>query len=169
MNLFRSRLVAAGLVTFVGGLFSSGVVLAADAPTSNQNSDQTTGITAQELNQNPATYLGKQVTLTGRVDRDLGNGSYIISDAKSTKDPSRRVLIFTSAPNNNNQDTKQEAGIAAPRLKEGDSVKLNGKVEEFNVSSEVDSFSPKSDVETIHTAAVTTPVVVVQPGSIARN
>jgi hypothetical protein len=48
-------------------------------------------ITAQELNQDAASYMGKQVTLTGRVDRVLGNGSYIVSDGKMPKDPSHRI------------------------------------------------------------------------------
>jgi DNA/RNA endonuclease YhcR with UshA esterase domain len=134
-------------------------------------------ITAQELNQNSSAYVGKQVTLTGRVDRVLGNGSYIVSDGKSTKDPSHRVLIFTSTTKNqvgiensknNTASSKQQAGVAAVTFKEGDQIKLNGKVEQFNVSSEVDSFSPKTDVETIDQSAVTTPVVVIQPGSMSR-
>jgi DNA/RNA endonuclease YhcR with UshA esterase domain len=134
-------------------------------------------ITAQELNQNSSAYVGKQVTLTGRVDRVLGNGSYIVSDGKNTKDPTHRVLIFTSAAKNqagvenskNNTDSsRQQAGVAAVTFKEGDQIKLNGKVEQFNVSSEVDSFSPKTDVETIDQSAATTPIVVIQPGSMTR-
>jgi hypothetical protein len=134
-------------------------------------------ITAQELNQDAASYMGKQVTLTGRVDRVLGNGSYIVSDGKMPKDPSHRILIFTSAAKdrksiqnsqNNVNNAPQQAGVAALTLKEGDSIKLSGKVEGFKVNNEVDSFSPKTDVETVDETSVTTPVVVVQPGSISR-
>jgi hypothetical protein len=134
-------------------------------------------ITAQELNHDSSAYLGKQITLTGRVDRVLGNGSYIVSDGKSTKDPSHRVLIFTSTTKNqagienskNNTDSsRQQAGVAAITFKEGDQVRLNGKVEQFNINSEVDSFSPKTDIETIDQSASATPVVVIQPGSMTR-
>jgi DNA/RNA endonuclease YhcR with UshA esterase domain len=140
-----------------------------------QNINQTTQVTAQDLNQNPGTYLGKQVTITGRVDRVLGNGSYIIADGKNAKDPSRRILIFTSSPTtmqnpdaSSTQNLQQQAGVAGTDLKEGDAIKLSGKVEEFNVSSEVDTFTPKSDVETIRETAATTPVVVIKPGQIAH-
>jgi hypothetical protein len=128
-------------------------------------------ITAQELNQDAASYMGKQVTLTGRVDRVLGNGSYIVSDGKMPKDPSHRILIFTSAAKDRKSiqnSAPQQAGVAALTLKEGDSIKLSGKVEGFKVNNEVDSFSPKTDVETVDETSVTTPVVVVQPGSISR-
>jgi DNA/RNA endonuclease YhcR with UshA esterase domain len=174
MILAVNRFAAVGLSMLAGSALSISVALANDNQMSTQTINQTSSITAQDLNQNPGTYLGKQVTITGRVDRVLGNGSYVIADGKNTKDPSRRILIFTSASNGNSnangkQNLKQQAGVAAVTLKEGDSVKLSGKVEEFNVSNEMDTFSPKSDVETINETAATTPVVVVQPGSILRD
>lgn len=150
------------------------VVLATSATANSvqQNTVQETTmkITPQTFNQNPQNFMGKKVVLTGKIDRILGNGSYIIRDSQNS---ANRVLIFTasnSSASNMEKDAKhQQAGTKGVSLKEGDSVRLVGKVEQFNVSSEVDSFSPKSDTETINQTSDSTPVLVIQPGDLQRS
>jgi len=136
------------------------------------NNDQVPNVSAKDLNQNVGKYVGKKVALTGQVDRVLGNGGYIISDSSNTKDPAHRVMIFTSTPSSSQTHAKQQAGMAAQsqlNLKEGDTVQMNGKVEQFIVSSEVDSFSPKSDTETINESSAAVPVIVIQPGNMLKG
>ncbi len=162
--------------------------LPADAATTTDTTPATTAgsapttsapqsVTAQNLNQNINGYLGKQVVLNGKVDRALGNGAYIVQDTQSSgKASDHRILVFTSAPTppaqapaQNGTDTKsskQQAGMMPLSLKEGDKLQLQGKVEQFNMSNEVDTFSPKSDQETINASAMSVPVLVVQPSQI---
>jgi hypothetical protein len=111
--------------------------------------------------------------LNGHIDRVLGNGAYIVADSSGIKGPDHRVMILISTPpvtsNNDNLDKKQKAGTAVINFKEGDAVQLNGKAEEFGASSEVDTFSPKSDTETVNETAAMMPVVVIQPGNIHKS
>lgn len=147
-------------LTFMAGMLIASAAFA--------NTGQVPNVSAKDLNQNARQYLGKRVALTGQVDRVLGNGGYIISDSNNTKDSSHRILIFTSTPPKQT-NTKQQAGVAAPNLKEGDTVQLNGKVEEFMVSNEVDTFAPKTDTETINEAATAVPVLIVQPSDVLKG
>jgi hypothetical protein len=83
-------------------LLFSGLSVAADNPTS---------VTAQIINQNPVSYKGKQVMLTGQIDRSLGNGAYVICDRNTAKseDDSHHILVFTSGVSAKNADSKQQA------------------------------------------------------------
>jgi hypothetical protein len=126
-------------------------------------------VTAQELNQNISSYVGKQVALTGRIDRVLGNGAYVVTDALGSKDSSHRIVVFTSNSSQMGTSAKQGAGIAAPSFKDGDSVQLSGKAEQFSISNEVDTFSPKLDTETVDETAETLPVVIIQSGNLKKR
>lgn len=128
-------------------------------------------ITAQDLNQNASRYVGKQVALSGKVDRVLGNGAYIVEDTRGSQSngqkAAHRVLILTTTPSTSAmRGGGQQAGIAAPSFKEGDKIQLQGKAEQFNISSEVDAFAPKTDTETIEESSSSMPVVVVKPGGL---
>ena len=123
-------------------------------------------VTAQTLNQNPTRYVGQQITLSGKIDRSLGNGAYIVSDSNAVNaaDDTHHIMVFTS--NMSNTKTRQQSGVMAPALKQGDMIQLTGKVEQFNVSNEVDTFSPKSDSETISEDNAAFPIIVTQPGKL---
>jgi hypothetical protein len=142
------------------------------------NDISVSNVSPDELNQNSTIYVGKQVALTGRIDRVLGNGAYIVSDLNksSSKDPAHRVLIFTAAMSakekkelSRGNGFHQQAGVAALALKEGDTVLLNGKVEALTVSNEIDVFSPKTDTEDMSESVSAVPVVIIRPGNIRKN
>jgi uncharacterized protein YdeI (BOF family) len=155
-----------GLITLchsvTGTLLLTSSLILADTNTIPQ-------VSAEALNQNAGKYLGKQVSLNGQIDRVLGNGSYIFKDSDKSKSSTHRVLVLTSTSPMNDQNKKQQAGIAPTKMKEGDSVQLSGKVEEFVASSEVDSFTPKSDTETFSDSSVAIPVVIIQPNGMMKN
>lgn len=165
MQIFGNRKVSRFVVAWAACLMTACFAQANDNPKSG-----THNVTAQDLNQNLSTYMGKQVTLSGHIDRVLGSGAYVISDAAHSKDPMHRVLVFTSGASNSAMaNSKQQAGTAAPQLKEGDMIQLTGKAEQFSVSNEVDTFSPKSETENIKETAEAMPVIVVQPSGIQKS
>jgi hypothetical protein len=130
-------------------------------------------VTAQQLARNGTSYVGKNITFHGKIDRVLGNGAYLVSDA-GTQTGNRVIVLTTGAASGAGggpgttpgQSTQQRAGVAGQELKEGSDIQLQGKVEQLNVTNEVDTFSPKNDTETIRGAEAAVPVIVVQPGSI---
>lgn len=127
-----------------------------------------TPVSAQELNQGMPNLIGKQVIFNGKVDRVIGPGAYIMTDAKGPDNAAHRVLVLTSgqALAGQKKGQHQEAGVAAPTFKEGQKVQLQGKFEELNVSNEVDQFSPQSHEETVNQTAASTPVIVTPVSSI---
>lgn len=131
-------------------------------------SGSATMVSAQELNQGKPNLIGKQVIFNGKVDRVIGPGAYIMTDAKGPDNAAHRVLVLTSgqALAGQQKGQHQEAGMAAPTFKEGQKVQLQGKVEQLNVSNEVEQFSPKSHEETINETAASTPVIVAPVSSI---
>lgn len=135
-------------------------------------------VSAQDLNQNFNQYIGKQVAFNGKIDRVLGNGAYIVQDTSTPstggQQSAHRILVLTSSNSMSNsmktKDTdKQQSGTVASNWKEGDSIKLQGKVEQFNVSSEVDVLSPKSNQEIVSESLVSMPVLVVKPGMLQSS
>jgi hypothetical protein len=151
---------------FAAALVITGSALAVSNPAPSHESSN---VTVQELNQKANVFLGKQVTLNGQIDRILGSGAYVVADAKDTKDPLHRVLIFTVGPQKGNQNPKQNGGTTGVHLKEGDSVKVSGTVEQFAMGSNSESYAPKSNSENIIETQSVTPVLVVQPGGIQES
>ena len=105
-------------------------------------------VTIQSLNKQLNRYLGKQISLRGRVDQVLGNGGYIVEDQSFRKgeESLHRILIYVpalSTDHTNSHKPGQQAGRLALELKEGDHVQLRGKVERLKTNNEVDAFSPK--------------------------
>jgi RecG-like helicase len=109
------------------------------------------------------------VTLSGKIDRVLGNGAYVVANAENAKSPTERILIFTEPQSKPIQSKRQQAGVAVSRLKEGDRVKVYGKVEQFNVSNEMDSFKPMRDSETVRESVTSSPILVIQPGGMQKG
>jgi hypothetical protein len=147
-----------------------GALLLMSAP-SLANSAAAANVTAQDLNQNTANFIGKQVAFSGRVDRVLGNGAYIVSDSDNTTSPSSKILVFTTNAKASGSAGTQKNGIQQPGVaafSEGDRIQLTGRADQFSISHETDQFSPKSDSETIAESSMTMPVVVVQSGKIWR-
>jgi uncharacterized protein YdeI (BOF family) len=180
MRIQSMSLIAASVLalSFSGGLNALADSGSDAAGTTIQKSETTTtqtkqtsgnmpstSITAQSINQNASTYVGKQVALTGKIDRVIGPGAFVVSDTDSDK-PEHRILILTSGTGMSNAKTKDQAGIAGTTLREGDKVTLSGKVEQLNVDTATDTFSPRSDQETLQETAASMPVVIVQPGSL---
>lgn len=130
-----------------------------------------TAVSAKALNQGTQKLIGKRVLFKGKVDRILGPGAYLMSDAQGSSKPSHRILVLTTgrvgdAAGPGSAGKRQQAGTAAPSFKEGQKVQLQGKVEELRISDEVERFSPKSHRETVDETAASTPVIVTRTADI---
>jgi len=114
---------------------------------------------------NPGTYLNKNVTLNGKVERVLGSDSFIMS---SNDDSGQRILVMTSQ-SKLLPTAKQSAGISGenvPQLKDNQQVQVTGKLDMLNIKSETDTINPKKDSATFSEVTSHTPVVIVQPGQV---
>jgi hypothetical protein len=126
-------------------------------------------VTVQELNKKSTQLMGKQVTLSGRIDRILGNGAYIVTSTGVSKDSTDRILVFTLARSKAIQSKRQEVGMEASRLQEGDIVKIDGKVEQFNVGDEFNTFTPMQGSKTISESGQSTPFLLTEAWGIRKG
>jgi hypothetical protein len=124
-------------------------------------------VTAQQINQGTSTYLGKTVDLSGKVDRIISPGAFIVSDANGNN-PSHRILVLTSNPAQGTEASKQQAGTAGMVVTEGEQLKLSGKVEKFGIQSESESVNRSDTQEVIQTSSTTMPVLVIKPGDMHK-
>jgi hypothetical protein len=139
--------------------------------TASANDQPTAAVTAQEINRASPTYLGKNVELSGHVDRIVAPGAFIISDsqADAQKTPSHRILVLTANPTQGPlRFDQQQSGTTGVNLREGDQLKLSGKVEKIVISSESETLSTQGKPEAMASMSSTMPVVVVAPGSVHK-
>jgi hypothetical protein len=141
---------------------------AANTRSSSKNTSSPNIVTAMNINNHTARFVGKQVSLSGNVDRVLSPGAMIINDRGAVRGAEHKILVLTpgaaTAPDSMGN---QQAGVAG--LKEGDLVKLQGKVEKLSVSSKKDTFSPKTEQETVQQTSASMPVIVAQLGTIQKQ
>lgn len=123
--------------------------------------------TALQINQGAPNYVGKSVKFTGKVDRVISPGSFIVSDAGGNN-PNHRILVVTSTAGVTPDFAKQQAGVAGVNLKEGDHLTLNGKVEKLAIQSDIQRFSPGSDYSENTESTTTFPVLVIKPGDAQK-
>lgn len=108
-------------------------------------------LTAHELIQDSSKLRGKQVQLYGKIDRILPNGVYLVADEKKGRLSGDEILVFTQPQSKAIQSKRLQMH---PLLKEGDLVKINGKLEKSNVSG---------------LSAQSVPVLVTQSWDISRG
>lgn len=122
---------------------------------------------ALQINQNSSNFMGKTIAFTGKVDRVIAPGTFLVNDATSESGPNHRILVVTNTTGVSDQFAKQQAGTAGSNLKDGDLVQFNGKVQKLTVQSEVQTYSPGADYS-IRTASESMPVLVVKPGDVQK-
>jgi hypothetical protein len=126
-------------------------------------------VTAMNVNQQTDHYVGKQISLNGDIDRVLGPGAYIVTDRGTVSGPNHKVLVLTQGSGFAPGGAGQPA-IAGQVFREGDQVKIQGKVEQLVMNAETDTFSPKSDQETIQDTGTSMPVIVLtKSGAIQKQ
>lgn len=139
--------------------------------TTSSTAAPATVVSAKTLNLGSSKLLGKRVLFNGKVDRILGPGAYIMTDASGPNKPSHRILVLTAGqgmavPSAGGNGKHQQAGTASSSFKEGQKVQVQGKVEELHVTNEVERFSPRTDRETINETATRMPVLVTRAADI---
>jgi uncharacterized protein YdeI (BOF family) len=119
----------------------------------------------QKVLSNPSSYVGKQISLDGKVERILDANSFVLS---SNGDSKQRILVVTRKAGDSSGKMKQDqqAGTVGNKLKDDQKVSLTGKVEMLTMTSEVDTINPQKDRATFSQVTTNTPIVVVEPGSI---
>lgn len=181
-NTQRNALRRFGLVALAAVAMSSLPALAAstsESPTQSTTTQSTTttttqqsaNVTAKLINQNPDSYLGQQVAISGKVERVIGPGAFIIGDRGSAQDISHRILVLVPSAQGSTaaQGNMQQGGTAAPSFKDGEQLKVQGKVERLTLGSETETIQPKAERETIREAVMTMPVLIVQPAAIHKS
>jgi len=140
------------------GFVRVGLVLASISSTLSYGKS----VTVDMINQKPSDYMGKQVTLSGQVDRIFGPGAYLFADKGNLTDPNHRILVIDNRNQPSNKGSQQQPGVSGQTLKEGEELNLKGKVEQLNYSSESVSVSPKKNQEVVQDSSMSLPVVIVQ-------
>ncbi len=122
---------------------------------------------ALQINQNSSDFMGKTIAFTGKVDRVISPGTFLVNDSTSESGPNHRILVVTNTSGVSDQFAKQQAGTVGTNLNDGDLVQFNGKVQKLTVQSEVQTYSPGSDYS-IKTTSESMPVLVVKPGDVQK-
>ena len=132
-------------------VFASAVCI---ADVSGQNATS-----AQKIKQQTAHYMGKQVRFNAKIDRILGGGVYLVSDREiNSKGPmgaNSKILVVTSDyPTAQANIEEANAATTSTLLKEGDWVKVQGKVEQLSVTGD---------------GSITMPLIVAKMGEIQKQ
>lgn len=125
-------------------------------------SSETSAPSIQQVVQNPSSYVGKTLTLSGKVDRVLPSGDFIMKAA----DSDQGILVFTVKGSQKSQASNQQAGTSGTQLKENQKVEVKGKVNQLVVTNEYDVVNLKKDREKMSMVQTSTPVLLARPADV---
>jgi uncharacterized protein YdeI (BOF family) len=130
----------------------------------NKNANMNTSTPSiQQIVTSPSNYVGKTLTLNGKIDRVLPNGDFIMKAA----DSNQSILVFTVKGSQKPKGaTNQQAGTFAPPLQENQKVQVKGKVDELVVTNEYDVLNMKKNREQMSMVQTSTPVLLVRPADV---
>lgn len=152
---FQTQLAIATLVA----CFSSLSVHSENNNTQNSSQPQVQMI--QNILNHPNHFLGKKITLNGKVERVLDPRTFVMS---ANEDSSRRILVVTATPRIYRAD--QQPGLLGPPLQDDEKVQVTGNLQMLMVSTVADTLGPKKGQEPLEQITTRTPVVVIQSGTL---